>query len=139
VTDLRPDRRDLLRQRYRCDAVYDSLEEMIQKARDIEAVAVFTEATNHEKHVRMCLEHGWHVISTVPACVSLAEAQRLKEVKEKTGLRYMMAETSYYRHHCIAARQLYREGKFGELFYSEVEYYHPKIAGAASALSFYQG
>jgi predicted dehydrogenase len=139
VTDLRADRRDILRKRYGCDAVYDSLEEMARRAKDIDAVAIFTEAPNHEKHVRLSMERGWHVISAVPACVTLEEAQRLKEIKEKTGLKYMMAETSYYRHHCIAARQLHEQGKFGELFYSEVEYYHPKVCASSSPLSVYQG
>ncbi len=139
VTDLRPDRREVLRNRYRCDQVYDSLETMIQEARDIDAVAIFTEAPNHEKHVRMSMERDWHVICAVPACLALAEAERLKEVKERTGLKYMMAETSYYRHHCIAARELYQQDKFGELFYSEVEYYHPHIGDQVSPLSFYNG
>jgi predicted dehydrogenase len=49
-----------------------------------------------------------------------------RQIKEKTGLKYMMAETSYYVHHCIAARELFQEGKFGQLFYSEVEYYHDR-------------
>lgn len=139
VSDLRADRRSALQKRYRCDAVYDSLEIMIQKAKDIDAVAIFTEAPNHERHVRMCMERGWHVISAVPACLTVEEAERMKAIKEKTGLKYMMAETSYYRHHCIAARELHKEGKFGELFYSEVEYYHPHVCGKASSLSFYQG
>jgi predicted dehydrogenase len=139
VTDLRPDRRQILRDRYQCDQVYDSLEAMLKEARDIDAVAIFTEAPNHEKHVRMSMQRGWHVISAVPACLTLEEAERLKEIKEKTGLKYMMAETSYYRHHCIAARQLHQEGKFGELFYSEVEYYHPHIGHTTSPLSFHNG
>jgi predicted dehydrogenase len=45
-------------------------------------------------------------------------------VKEKTGLRYMMAESSYYRQAAIYARDLYKKGGFGEIIYSEVEYYH---------------
>ena len=48
----------------------------------------------------------------------------LKEVKEKTGLRYMLAESSWYRQECIFARNLYKAGAFGELFYTETEYYH---------------
>jgi predicted dehydrogenase len=36
----------------------------------------------------------------------------------------MMAESSWYRQAVIYARDLYRKGGFGELFYSEVEYYH---------------
>ena len=63
-------------------------------------------------------------------------AAMLKEVKEKTGLRYMMAESSYYRQVCILARNLFREGGFGELFYSEVEYYHDQVCLSTSSLSY---
>ena len=124
VTDLYPDRRERLRKRYSCDAVYDSLEIMLKQAKDIDAVAVFSGAPDHAKHVKWCMERGWHACSAVPACISLEQAATLKEVKEQTGLKYMMAESSYYRQECIFARNLYQEGGFGELFYSEVEYYH---------------
>jgi len=126
VTDLRADRRERLQKHYQCDTVYDSLEEMIPKARDIDAVAVFSGATDHAKHVRMCMERGWHVVSAVPACTTLEEAAMLKELAEETGLTYMMAESSYYRRECIFARNFFREERFGELFYSEVEYYHDR-------------
>lgn len=124
VTDLRPDRRQRLRERYKCDNVYDSLEEMLKKAKNIDAVAVFSGAPDHVRHAKMCMERGWHVVSACPACMSLEEAQILKEVKERTGLKYMMAESSWYRQDVIYARNIYRAGEFGELFYSEVEYYH---------------
>ncbi|NLX14469.1 MAG: Gfo/Idh/MocA family oxidoreductase [Phycisphaerales bacterium] len=124
VTDLRPERREKLRKNYQCDQVYDSLEEMLKKARDIDAVAVFSGAPDHVKHAVMCMERGLHVVSACPACIDLEEAQTLKEVKERTGLRYMMAESSYYRQECIYARNLYRAGGFGEIFYTEAEYYH---------------
>lgn len=127
VTDLRPDRRKKLRETYQCDAVYDSLEEMIPKARNrIDAVAVFSGAIDHVKHATMCMENGWHVISAVPACFTLEEASQLKETVERTGLSYMMAETSYYRSPCIFARELFRKGALGNLFYSEAEYYHDR-------------
>lgn len=124
VTDLYPVRRDRLRKNYRCDSVYESLEDMLKKRRDLDAVAVFSDAPSHFKHVKMCMEQGLHVVSAVPACTSLEEAEQLRAIKEKTGLRYMMAESSYYRQACIYARDLYRKGGFGEILYSEVEYYH---------------
>jgi predicted dehydrogenase len=124
VTDLYPQRRDALRNHYRCDNVYDSLEILLQKEKNVDAVAVFSGAVDHAKHVKMCMERGLHVVSAVPACTSLEDAAMLKELKEKTGLRYMMAESSYYRPECIFARNLHQTGAFGELFYSEVEYYH---------------
>ena len=53
------------------------------------------------------------------------------------GLKYMMAETSYYRPETIAARDLFAEGRFGELFYSELEYYHPMSAQERDSYFFY--
>ncbi len=126
VTDLRPDRRQRLRKRYACDAAYDSLEEMIKQARDIDAVAIFSGADQHAEHTRMCMERGWHVVSACPTCFTLDEAEMLIELKRKTGMRYMMAESSWYRQECIFARNMYRAGGFGELFYTEAEYYHDR-------------
>lgn len=126
VTDLRADRRKRLRDRYKCDNVYDSLEEMVKKEKNVDAVAIFSGATDHVKHVSMCMNHGWHVVSAVPACTTLEDAAKLKETKERTGLRYMMAESSCYQQEAIHARNLYKEGILGEIFYSEVEYYHDR-------------
>lgn len=124
VTDLRPERREKLRQTYRCDTVYDSLELMLAGRTKLDAVAVFSGAPDHYRHVEMCMNRGLHTISAVPSVLSLEEADKLKTLKERTGLRYMMAETSYYRMACIYARNLFRQGGFGRLFYSELEYYH---------------
>lgn len=126
VTDLRADRRDRLQATYQCDTVHDSLEEMLRRPEALDAVAVFSGAPDHVRHASMCMERGLHVISAVPAAMSLEEAERLREVKERTGLRYMMAETSYYRQPAIYARNLYGEGGFGEVYYSELEYYHDR-------------
>jgi len=124
VSDRRPERRDALMKTYRCERAYESLEKLILD-RDIEAVAIFTPPPDHVRHCTLAMNAGKHVICAVPAAMSLEECEQLREVKERTGLKYMMAETSYYRYHTIAARDLFRQGKFGELFYSEVEYYHP--------------
>ncbi len=126
VTDLRADRRRKLQQVYRCDTAYDSLEEMLRKPEELDAVAVFSGALDHCRHTRMCMEQGLHVISAVPAVMTLEEAERLRELKERTGLHYMMAETSYYRQANVYARNLFRQGGFGELYYSELEYYHDR-------------
>jgi len=124
VTDLRADRRDLLRKVYKCDQVYDSMEDMLKQARDIDAIAIFTEAPNHVPHCVAALKAGKHVICAVPAAQTLEECQLLVDTVKKTGLIYMMAETSYYQQETITARKWYEEGKFGNLFYCEAEYHH---------------
>ncbi|MEN6495907.1 MAG: Gfo/Idh/MocA family oxidoreductase [Thermoguttaceae bacterium] len=59
VTDLYPDRRAKLRDRFRCNNVYDSLEAMLKEAKDIDAAAIFSGAPDHANHARMCMERGW--------------------------------------------------------------------------------
>ena len=130
VSDLIPARCQALQQRYSCSKPYPSLEELVKDPK-VEAVAIFTGAPDHARHVLLCFEHGKHVISAVPACLTLAEAAAMKAKKEQTGLTYMMAETSYYRPHTILARHLFRDGAFGEMVYCEAEYYHPMQAGSA--------
>ena len=123
VSDLREDRRKHLQDVYRCSKPYSSLEELI-KDKDVDAVAVFTGAPDHVKHAVACMNAGKHVISAVPACISLDQAEELFAAQKKTGLTYMMAETSYYHPVFISARKLYAEGKFGDIYYTEAEYHH---------------
>jgi predicted dehydrogenase len=138
VSDLREDRRAHLQRVYQCDKPYESLEKLVLDPK-IDAVAVFTEAPNHVRHVVEVMKHGKHCISAVPAAVSLEECQLLKETKERTGLKYMMAETSYYRAPTMLGRLLWADGKFGNFLYSEVEYYHPGIGAAGDGLSTFNG
>ena len=123
VSDLTPVRREVLKNTYKCDNVYPSLEELI-KDKNVDAVAVFTGAPDHVRHVVACLKAGKHVICAVPAAMTLDECQELVETVEKTGLTYMMAETSYYHQSAISARKFFKEGKFGSIFCTEAEYHH---------------
>jgi predicted dehydrogenase len=138
VSDLRADRREHLMKTYRCGTSYESLEKLILD-KSIDAVAVFTGAPDHARHCRLVMEAGKHCICAVPVALTLEDCAMLKEVKERQKVTYMMAETSYYRHHTIAARKLFGDGAFGELFYSEVEYYHPSSGKERESLAFYQG
>jgi predicted dehydrogenase len=72
------------------------------------------------------MKRGLHTYSAVPAVFTLEEASKLKALKESTGLKYMMGETSWYRDGCIYARNMNQSGGFGELFYSEVAYNHDR-------------
>jgi predicted dehydrogenase len=100
------------------------MEIMLREARDIDAVAIFTEAPNHVPHCVAALNAGKHVICAVPAAQTLEECRLLVDTVKRTGLTYMMAETTYYQQETITARKWYSEGKFGDLFYCEGEYHH---------------
>ena len=67
VTDLVESRRRALARRYRCEAVYPSLENMLEKAHDrFDAVAVFTDAPSHAMHTIACMDRDKHVVSACP-------------------------------------------------------------------------
>lgn len=126
VSDLIPERRQRLMKVYQCERSYESLEQLLLD-KDVEAVAVFTPAPDHVRHCVACLQAGKHVICAVPACMSIAEAELLLDTVRRTGLTYMLAETSWYHQSVITARQWFQEGKFGRLFYTEAEYHHPGL------------
>jgi predicted dehydrogenase len=124
VSDLIAERRDGLMKACRADKSYESLEVLVEDPK-IEAVFVATDAPSHARHAIECLEHGKHVMTAVPATWgSIDEGERLLETVRRTGLRYMMAETSCFHADCYAMRQIYRAGGFGRLVYSEGEYFH---------------
>ncbi len=121
VSDLFPDRRAGLMKACRCDKSYESLEELIEDPQ-IDAVFVATDAPSHARHCTKVLESGKHVMSAVPATYgSIEDGEKLLETVKRTGLKYMMAETSCYRANCHAMREIYRAGGFGRLVYSEGE------------------
>jgi predicted dehydrogenase len=126
VSDLVPDRRQALMKTYACAKSYESLEKLILD-KHIDAVAIFTPAPDHARHVVAALRAGKHVICAVPAAQTLEDCQLLLDTVKSTGLTYMMAETSYYQQPTISARKFYQEGKFGKLSYVESEYLHPGI------------
>lgn len=124
VTDLIPERCQGLAQACRCEKTYPSLEEMV-KDDSLEAIFVATDAPSHAQHCIDALEHGKHVCTAVPAVFgSLEDADRVFEAVKRTGLKYMMFETSAYHGECYAMRTLYNAGEFGKMVYSEGEYYH---------------
>ncbi len=123
VADLRQDRRAALQQTYGCRKAYVSLVELL-KDRSVDAVALFTPAPDHAAHVLASLAAGKHVLCAVPAAMSLEECQKLTEAVRRSGLVYMMAETSYYQQPTISARRFYEAGEFGRIFACESEYHH---------------
>ncbi len=129
VSDLLPARCKDLGKVCRCQKTYESLEVLV-KDPNVEAVYVATDAPSHARHVVECMKHGKHVISAVPAATNLQDCQAIKEAKEKTRLKYMMAETSYYHGGVIQARNIHRLGR--KLLYTEGHYYHHGVTRLGS-------
>ena len=125
VSDLFPDRCAEMAKVCRCEKTYPSLEELV-KDDSLDAVFVATDAPSHARHCIDVLKHGKHVASAVPAVFgSIEDAYKLYETVKASSKKYMLFETSAFHDDCYAEREIYRDGGFGKLVYSEGEYFHP--------------
>jgi len=124
VSDLDPKRCAQLAQACGCQKTYPSCEEMVTDD-TIEAVFIATDAPSHARLAILALEHGKHVASAVPAVHgSLEDAEALHAAVKKSGLNYMMFETSCYHADLFGFHKRYEAAEYGKIVYSEGEYYH---------------
>lgn len=129
ATDLDPGRCAALAKAVGAKKTYPSCEEMI-KDKSIEAVFIATDAPSHARLAVMALNHGKHVVSAVPAVFGFEaedQAEKLFSAVKKSGMKYMMNETSTYHADLYPKRLQYQAGALGKIIYSEGEYWHDGV------------
>lgn len=104
--------------------MYSSFEEMLEKDKDMNAVAIFTQRHQHGPMAIAALKAGKHVFSAVPIGCTVEEIEEIVRLVKETGLTYMTAETCYYFPCAVFCRQRFKEGFFGDFVYGESQYYH---------------
>jgi len=116
------------RRKFRPSDAYDSLDAICRS--DLDALAIITQPWLHAPQCVQALESGKHVYSAVPI-ISVPDGDEIldwcdKLVRgcERTGLHYMLGETTYYRPQTMYCRRRAREGAFGDFVYAEGEYLH---------------
>ena len=100
------------------------------KDKTIEAVYIATDAPSHARLAIMALEHGKHACSAVPAVFGFEaedEAEELFNAVKKSGMKYMLNETSTFHAALYEKRMQYQAGALGKILYSEGEYYHDGV------------
>jgi len=126
ATDLDPKRCAALAKAVGAPKTYPSCEEMI-KDKSIEAIYIATDAPSHARLAIMALNYDKHVCSAVPAVFGFEaeeDAEELFNAVKKSGMKYMMNETSTFHADLYEKRIQYQAGALGKIVYSEGEYYH---------------
>jgi predicted dehydrogenase len=118
--------------------VFTSYDEVL-RARDIDAVAIFTQRWLHAPMALQALAAGKHVYCAVPAATTLDELNSLVEAVRRTGLVYMMGETSQYYGSRLFMKEKWDAGAFGRFVYGEGEYYHDMSHGFYYAFQYSGG
>lgn len=104
-------------------------------ASDLDALVVITQPWLHAPQCVQAMESGKHVYSAVPI-MSVPDGDeildwcdKLVETCEKTGMHYMLGETTYYHSQAMFCRRKAAEGAFGDFVYAEGEYFHDVDSG----------
>lgn len=93
---------------------------------DIDAVYITTIDRLHKEHIRLCLEHGKHVICEKPMLTHMDELDELYALADEKGLVLMEAMKAIYLPTLERTKELLAEQE-GELLYLYVPFcrYHP--------------
>jgi predicted dehydrogenase len=128
VADLFADRRERLKQQFRCDNVYGEFHPLLKDPK-VDAVALYTYGPDHAAQCIDIMKAGKHAVTVIPAAVSLEDCQRLIDTVRSTGKAYMYAETGCHHPAAIASRTFYEQGKYGDVYYTAGEYTHSVYTG----------
>ncbi|KPK62068.1 MAG: hypothetical protein AMK73_06855 [Planctomycetes bacterium SM23_32] len=134
LCDLEPDRirrfasREDWQDKFSRADAYASLEDVCQA--DLDALVIITQPWLHAPQCVQAMECGKHVYSAVPI-ISLPDGDeilqwcdRLVETVRRTGMHYMLGETTYYRPQTMYCRRRAAEGAFGRFVHAEAQYFH---------------
>lgn len=102
-------------------AATDTYERMLEA---VDAVIVASPQHHHVPQAVAALERGIHVLSEVPAAVSLEQASALLAAVRSSRAQYMLAENYCYSKAALTITELTRRGLFGDLYFGEGEYLH---------------
>ena len=104
-------------------------------ASDLDALVIITQPWLHAPQAIQAMEAGKHVYSAVPImCVPdgdeiLYWCDKVIRTCERTGMRYMLGETTVFRPEGVYCRRRAAEGAFGPFVYAEGDYVHPFDSG----------
>jgi predicted dehydrogenase len=134
LCDLEPERIEAFAQKPSWQTKFDqkdayrSLDEICKS--DLDALVIITQPWLHAPQCIQVMEAGKHVYSAVPI-ISIPDGDeilewcdKLVETCRRTGMHYMLGETTYYRPQAMYCRRRARSGDFGDFVYSEGEYLH---------------
>ena len=123
VCDIRADALEEAQHQLGAERAYTEYTEMLERG-GVDAVLIGTPMPLHVPQSIAALERGIHVLSEVPAGVSLDECRELVRAARASRALYAMAENYIHAKPIALVTALVQAGLFGETYYGEGEYLH---------------
>jgi predicted dehydrogenase len=96
------------------DKRYERYEDVLKDPK-VDFVHINTPIPDHAPMSIAALKAGKHVMCTVPMATTVEACQQIVELVQKTGLKYMMAETVVYAREFLYIRELFLKGELGKI------------------------
>jgi len=123
VCDVNTDELDAARERLGAAEAYGDYGEMLERS-ELDAVIIGTPMHFHVPQAVTALGRGLHVLSEVPAGISVDECRDLVAACKASDAVYMMAENYCYTRPNVMVREIAKAGLFGRPYYAVGEYLH---------------
>ena len=91
---------------------------------DVDLIYVTTHWLLHTPIAVYAMEHGKHVVTEVPAALTIDECWQLVNTAEKTRRHFMMLENCCYDFFEMATLNMAQHGVFGDIIHGEAAYIH---------------
>jgi predicted dehydrogenase len=121
VYDPIPEARDEFAKTHEVENVCASYDELLD---NVDLVILASPQQHHTPQAIEALGRGIHVLSEVPAAVSMEQASALVGAVRSSDAKFMMSENYCYTRENLTVRAMARAGEFGDLYYGEGEYLH---------------
>src|SRR5262245_22572973 len=93
---------------------YASYDDVLADAK-VDFVHINSPIPDHAWMSIQALKAGKHVMCTVPMATTIKECDKICQLVEDTGLRYMMAETVVYSREFLFIKEMYQKGELGKI------------------------
>jgi predicted dehydrogenase len=91
---------------------------------DVDGVAVYSPDHHHAAHVVAALEAGKHVVCTKPMVTSVADAERVVELVDRTRVKFLVGQTMRFEPEFVAVKAQLDAGLIGDVILVEGHYVH---------------
>lgn len=90
---------------------------------NVDFVHINSPIPDHAPQSIAALKAGKHVMCTVPMATSVDECRQIVELVQKTGKKYMMAETVVYAREFLFVKELYEKGELGKIQFLQASHH----------------
>ena len=105
------------------DAVTTDFDELAARD-DVDIIGIYTPGPLHARQIVAALDNGKHVMVTKSMVYTMAEAARVVEAVDRTGLVLLVTQSMRGRLDLIDAKRACDAGEIGEPFMAEASYVH---------------